>query len=48
MGYILHDYTLSKTLGTGSVGTVKLATHNVTGKKVRSMVSMTHPTVHTY
>ena len=32
---ILGDYTLSKTLGAGSMGKVKLATHNVTGEKVR-------------
>jgi len=30
---ILGDYTLSKTLGAGSMGKVKLATHNVTGEK---------------
>ena len=35
---ILGDYTLSKTLGAGSMGKVKLATHNVTGEKVRSSV----------
>jgi hypothetical protein len=35
---ILGDYTLSKTLGAGSMGKVKLATHNVTGEKVRSAV----------
>lgn len=33
---ILGDYTLSKTLGAGSMGKVKLATHNVTGEKVRT------------
>lgn len=33
---ILGDYTLSKTLGAGSMGKVKLAHHNVTGEKVRS------------
>ena len=32
---ILGDYILSKTLGAGSVGKVKLAHHNVTGEKVR-------------
>lgn len=32
---ILGDYTLSKTLGAGSMGKVKLATHNITGEKVR-------------
>jgi serine/threonine protein kinase len=31
---ILRDYTLSKTLGAGSMGKVKLAHHNVTGEKV--------------
>jgi len=31
---ILGDYTLSKTLGVGIMGRVKLATHNVTGEKV--------------
>jgi hypothetical protein len=33
---ILGDYTLSKTLGAGSMGKVKLAHHNVTGEKVRT------------
>jgi serine/threonine protein kinase KIN1/2 len=32
---LLGDYTLSKTLGAGSMGKVKLATHNITGEKVR-------------
>ncbi|KAI0274166.1 hypothetical protein BGY98DRAFT_1090659 [Russula aff. rugulosa BPL654] len=31
---ILGDYTLSKTLGAGSMGKVKLAHHNVTGEKL--------------
>ncbi|TFK20182.1 Pkinase-domain-containing protein [Coprinopsis marcescibilis] len=31
---ILGDYTLSKTLGAGSMGKVKLATHNVTNEKL--------------
>lgn len=31
---LLGDYTLSKTLGAGSMGKVKLATHNITGEKV--------------
>lgn len=31
---ILGDYTLSKTLGKGNSGKVKLATHNITGEKV--------------
>jgi hypothetical protein len=35
---ILGDYTLSKTLGAGSMGKVKLATHNITGEKVRLSV----------
>ncbi|PCH34832.1 Pkinase-domain-containing protein [Wolfiporia cocos MD-104 SS10] len=30
---ILGDYTLSKTLGAGSMGKVKLAHHNITGEK---------------
>lgn len=34
---ILGDYTLSKTLGAGSMGKVKLAHHNLTGEKVRSL-----------
>lgn len=32
---VLGDYTLSKTLGAGSMGKVKLAHHNITGEKVR-------------
>jgi serine/threonine protein kinase len=32
---ILGDYTLTKTLGAGSMGKVKLAIHNVTDEKVR-------------
>ena len=36
---ILGDYTLSKTLGAGSMGKVKLATHNITGEKVCDSVS---------
>ncbi|KAF8881586.1 hypothetical protein BD779DRAFT_1445410 [Infundibulicybe gibba] len=31
---ILGDYTLSKTLGAGSMGKVKLATHNISGEKL--------------
>ncbi|KAG6852270.1 hypothetical protein C0991_001412, partial [Blastosporella zonata] len=37
---ILGDYVLSKTLGAGSMGKVKLATHSVTKEKVRDS---THP-----
>jgi serine/threonine protein kinase len=36
---ILGDYTLSKTLGAGSMGKVKLATHNITGEKVRAFAA---------
>ena len=35
---ILGDYTLSKTLGAGSMGKVKLAHHNITGEKVCPVV----------
>lgn len=35
---ILGDYTLTKTLGAGSMGKVKLAIHNVTDEKVRAML----------
>ena len=35
---VLGDYTLSKTLGAGSMGKVKLAHHNVTGEKVCPVV----------
>jgi serine/threonine protein kinase KIN1/2 len=31
---VLGDYTLSKSLGQGSMGKVKLAHHNITGQKV--------------
>jgi serine/threonine protein kinase KIN1/2 len=34
---VLGDYTLSKTLGAGSMGKVKLAHHNITGEKVRDL-----------
>ena len=37
---ILGDYTLSKTLGAGSMGKVKLAHHNVTGEKVRTTLQL--------
>lgn len=37
---ILGDYTLSKTLGAGSMGKVKLAHHNVTGEKVRMAIPL--------
>ncbi|KAI0299256.1 hypothetical protein BC826DRAFT_996262 [Russula brevipes] len=33
---ILGDYTLSKILGVGTMGKVKLAHHNITGEKVRT------------
>jgi hypothetical protein len=33
---ILGDYTVSKILGAGSMGKVKLAHHNITGEKVRT------------
>ena len=39
---ILGDYTLSKTLGAGSMGKVKLATHNVSGEKVRGFSYCLH------
>lgn len=39
---ILGDYTLSKTLGAGSMGKVKLAHHNVTGEKVRKPFVISH------
>lgn len=39
---ILGDYTLSKTLGAGSMGKVKLATHNITGEKVRGLLCCLH------
>jgi hypothetical protein len=39
--WILNDYRQSRTLGSGSGGRVKLATHNITGEKVRPMVFMT-------
>ncbi len=38
---ILGEYTLSKTLGAGSMGKVKLAHHNATGEKVRPSGSPT-------
>jgi hypothetical protein len=37
---VLGDYTLSKTLGAGSMGKVKLATHNITGEKVRACAAV--------
>ncbi|KAG5645296.1 hypothetical protein DXG03_006485 [Asterophora parasitica] len=41
---ILGDYILSKTLGAGSMGKVKLATHNVTGEKLAvKILPRTHP-----
>lgn len=39
---ILGDYTLSKTLGAGSMGKVKLAHHNITGEKVRPVAFCQH------
>ena len=39
---ILGDYTLSKTLGAGSMGKVKLAHHNITGEKVSSPLLQSH------
>lgn len=36
---VLGDYTLTKTLGAGSMGKVKLATHNITEEKVRRRLS---------
>ncbi|KAL4065610.1 hypothetical protein V8B97DRAFT_2010421 [Scleroderma yunnanense] len=41
---ILGDYTLTKTLGAGSMGKVKLAVHNVTDEKVPILSSAIHPT----
>ncbi|KAF8966120.1 hypothetical protein BDZ97DRAFT_1729406 [Flammula alnicola] len=41
---ILGDYTLSKTLGAGSMGKVKLATHNSTGEKLAvKILPRVHP-----
>lgn len=41
---ILGDYTLSKTLGAGSMGKVKLATHNITGEKLAvKILPRVHP-----
>ncbi|KAF8063306.1 CAMK/CAMKL/Kin1 protein kinase [Lyophyllum atratum] len=41
---LLGEYTLSKTLGAGSMGKVKLATHNVTGEKLAvKILPRTHP-----
>ena len=40
---ILGDYTLSKTLGAGSMGKVKLAHHNITGEKVSSCRTQFQP-----
>ena len=37
---ILGDYTLSKTLGAGSMGKVKLAHPNITGEKVSTLFSL--------
>jgi hypothetical protein len=43
---ILGDYTLSKTLGAGSMGKVKLAHHNLTGEKVCDLSLSSVPTFH--
>ncbi|KAG5730333.1 hypothetical protein E4T56_gene11721 [Termitomyces sp. T112] len=41
---ILGDYVLSKTLGAGSMGKVKLATHSATGEKLAvKILPRTHP-----
>lgn len=41
---ILGDYTLSKTLGAGSMGKVKLGTHNISGEKLAvKILPRTHP-----
>ena len=44
---LLGDYTLAKTLGAGSMGKVKLATHNLSGEKVSlsffSLFILLHP-----
>ncbi|KAG6875377.1 hypothetical protein C0992_004070 [Termitomyces sp. T32_za158] len=41
---ILGDYILSKTLGAGSMGKVKLATHSATGEKLAvKILPRTHP-----
>ncbi|KAG6902713.1 hypothetical protein C0995_012855 [Termitomyces sp. Mi166 len=41
---LLGDYILSKTLGAGSMGKVKLATHNPTGEKLAvKILPRTHP-----
>ncbi|KAF5319597.1 hypothetical protein D9619_008686 [Psilocybe cf. subviscida] len=41
---LLGDYTLSKTLGAGSMGKVKLATHNITGEKLAvKILPRSHP-----
>ncbi|KIK64112.1 hypothetical protein GYMLUDRAFT_95016 [Collybiopsis luxurians FD-317 M1] len=43
---ILGDYTLSKTLGAGSMGKVKLATHNMTGEQLAvKILPRVNPTV---
>lgn len=34
---VIGNYTMTKTLGAGSMGKVKLATHNVTGEKASSL-----------
>ncbi|TBU46041.1 Pkinase-domain-containing protein [Dichomitus squalens] len=41
---VLGDYTLSKTLGAGSMGKVKLAHHNITGEKLAVKILPRVPT----
>ena len=40
---IIGNYTMTKTLGAGSMGKVKLATHNHTGEKVIFISTLLHP-----
>ncbi|KAF7969621.1 hypothetical protein HWV62_26795 [Athelia sp. TMB] len=45
---ILDDYTLGKTLGAGSMGKVKLATHKITGEKFAiKILPRVYPGLHT-
>ncbi|KZT58038.1 Pkinase-domain-containing protein [Calocera cornea HHB12733] len=41
---VVGDYTMTKTLGAGSMGKVKLATHNVTGEKLAIKIVPRSPT----